>query len=90
MSKFKTTSRNGYHMTFANGYTVSVQWNCGNYCSDRGGDDYSGKNPRECSSVEVAAWDASGEWVKLSESDDVIGWQTADDVAAIMAKVAAL
>lgn len=89
---FKTTSRNGFHMTFANGCTVSVQWNSGNYCSDR--ELFKPYNPdpepRECATVEVGAWDASGAWIKLSENDDVIGWQNADDVAAIIAKLAAL
>ena len=88
---FKTTSANGFHMTFANGYTVAVQWNAGNYCSNREGGNTS-KTPRECSSVEVAVWDKDDQWVQLNpdSSNCVVGWQSADDVAAIMAKVAAM
>ena len=29
---FKITEGKGFHMTFANGWTVSVQWGSGNYC----------------------------------------------------------
>jgi len=84
---FKTTDANGFYMTFANGYTVSVQWNPGNYVSDRSGNN--GEH-RESGNAEVAAWDGQGDWVPLGDNDDVVGWQTADDVAAIMAKVAAM
>lgn len=29
---FKITRKKGFHVTFANGYTVSVQFGAGNYC----------------------------------------------------------
>lgn len=84
---FKTTDANGFHMTFANGYTVSVQWNPGNYVSDRGGE--RGCH-RESNNAEVAAWGSDGSWVRLGDCDDVVGWQSADDVARIMTMVAGL
>ena len=90
---FKTTNPNGFHVTFANGYLVSVQWNSGNYCSDRilGMSEADRDKPRECALVEVAAWNTlTADWVKLSDHDDVAGWQTPDQVLAIMNKVAAL
>ena len=31
---FKITSGKGFHITFANGYTVSVQFGPGNYCEN--------------------------------------------------------
>ena len=35
MSKaFASTMRKGFHMTFANGLTASVQWGAGNYCDN--------------------------------------------------------
>ena len=32
--KFNSTMRKGFHMTFANGLTASVQWGAGNYCDN--------------------------------------------------------
>jgi len=31
---FAITDGKGFHMTFANGYTISVQWGRGNYCDN--------------------------------------------------------
>jgi hypothetical protein len=79
MSKFRATQNefnNGFHITFKNGYTVSVQFNKRNY-SD-GGE----------TTAEVAAWGPDREWVKLSEGDDVRGWCSPDEVLEIMNMVA--
>lgn len=35
MSGFRITQGQGFHITFENGYTVSVQFGEGNYCSNR-------------------------------------------------------
>ena len=32
--KFVSTMRKGFHMTFENGLTISVQWGAGNYCDN--------------------------------------------------------
>ena len=40
MKKFISTNRKGFHMTFENGLTVSVQWGAGNYCDNYGLRDY--------------------------------------------------
>lgn len=32
--KFVSTRRKGFHMTFENGMTASVQWGAGNYCDN--------------------------------------------------------
>ena len=82
---FKTTDANGFHITFANGCTVSVQWNPGNYVDDRNGEHGEHRKSRN---AEVAAWDANGKWIRLGD-DDVVGWQTPEQVLAIMAKVSA-
>jgi hypothetical protein len=34
-SAFRTTGRDGFQMTFANGWTVSIQWGYGNYSSGK-------------------------------------------------------
>ena len=79
MSKFRATQNeyhNGFHMTFKNGYTMSVQFGKTNY-SDGG-----------VTTAEVAAWGPDGEWVKLCEYDDVKGWCSPDEVLKIMNMVA--
>ena len=79
MSKFKATQNtynNGFHITFENGCTVSVQFHKSNY-SD-GGE----------TTAEVAAWDQNGNWIKLNDADDVCGWCSPDEVLDIMNKVA--
>ena len=79
MSKFRATQNeyhNGFHMTFENGYTISVQFSKTNY-SD-GGE----------TTAEVAAWDSDRKWVKLNEYDDVQGWCSPNEVLEIMNQIA--
>ena len=84
---FNITQGKGFQITFANGYTVSVQFGHGNLCENR----YGNHGDRSVN-AEVAAWPSTfgGEWVKLGEHDDVIGYQTPDQVLGIMAMIAAL
>ena len=75
----------GFHMTFDNGYTISVQWGSANYCDNRS---YGyGEAKPESKTAEVAVWGPDGEWVKLGDNDDVLGWVTADRVLEIMTAV---
>lgn len=59
---FKTDNRNGFTITFANGYTVSVQWHELSHCSNRalgeGPSDpwFDGHVPFECENAEVAIY----------------------------------
>ena len=79
MSKFRATQNeyhNGFHMTFENGYTISVQFSKTNY-SD-GGE----------TTAEVAVWDSDRKWVKLNEHDDVQGWCSPNEVLEIMNQIA--
>jgi len=85
---FKITEAKGFQITFPNGNTVSVQWGAGNYCDNREPSVYHRvrtKENRESATAEVAAWNDSG-WYKLDDSDDVIGWQTPEQVMAILNK----
>jgi hypothetical protein len=68
----------GFTIKFANNYTISVQFGDANY-SD------SGHN-----TAEVGVWNEKGDWYKLTEGDDVAGWQTPEEVLAIMNKISAL
>ena len=80
MSEFKIVSNgfnHGYSMTFENGYTISVQFSEMNYSDGK-------------TTAEVAVIDSDGEWYQLVDGDDVIGWQTTDDVAKWMDKVSKL
>lgn len=93
---FKITAGKGFHVTFANGWTVSVQWGPGNYAEHhmaRGGDDYTDRE-RRCgkqgsATAEVACWPRDGHLVNLGD-DTVRGWQTPEQVLALMVEVAGL
>ena len=55
-----------------------------NYCENRDGKESHSKN------AEVAAWDADDKWIKLGEDEYVLGWQSPDQVLAIMNRIAAM
>ena len=83
VNEYGTSSVGNFSMKFANGYTVSLAMGNGIYSNGNQYDGYS--------SVEVAAWDAEGNWIQLGDNnDDVIGWQSPEEVLAIMNKVAAM
>jgi len=82
VDQFLNRTKGNFSMKFPNGYTVSLAMGDGMYCS--------GNQTQGFSSVEVAAWDADGNWVKLGDNDDIVGWQSTDDVLAIMNRVAAM
>jgi len=86
---FKITDRKGFQMTFANGYTVSVQFGYGNYSANRDEQAY-GEDAKPSRTAEFAAWDASGKWVRFDGEDgDVIGYITPDEAMARMNEVMA-
>ena len=79
----KTEYTNGFHMTFANGWTVSVQFGKVNYISDRG-------HHGQSVDAEIAAWDKDGAWYRFDDqNDNVKGWVKADEVADFMAMIKA-
>ena len=90
---FAINQNKGFSMTFENGWTVSVQFGAGNYCSNRHrhhADDCS--RSRE---AEIAAWGPaasnkdSATWYKEPGwSDDICGYCSPDYVAAFIAKIA--
>jgi len=86
------TGGKGFHMTFENGLTVSVQFGFGNLCSNCRSVILNTHvtHPISCSNAEVAVWDKNDLWVTnkfCKIKDDVIGYVSADDVAKIIAKV---
>ena len=90
--KDNTGFEQGFHMTFKNGYTISVQFGNGNYCSNRLtpiGIDREEKTLGKCSNCETAILKPNGKFLKY-KGDDVQGWQTADEVAETIAYVKSL
>lgn len=80
---FKITRGKGFHITFASGFTVSVQFGPGNY-----GDNYNARisedsaacGERGSDRAEVAIWGADGGMVELPGGDSVAGYQTSNQV----------
>lgn len=80
------TGDRGFHMTFENGWTISVQFGTYNYCSAR---NQSIEDDRKwldelCPDAEVAIFDPTGAFVNFKSGDSVRGWSNPDDVALIM------
>ena len=72
----------GFHMTFENGWTVSVQFGKNNYASNK-------QHTDESPDAEIAAWDKDGNWYHFKNGDDVFGYEKTDDVAEFIAMIAA-
>ena len=80
----KITSGKGFHMTFENGVTVSVQFGAGNYC-DNHDEDITSIIPKNTTSsnAEIAIWTKNNKWITKEyqdKGDDVLGWLTANEV----------
>ena len=95
MSRFSNSRGSGFHLTFDNNWTVSVQFSGGHYC-----DNYDKKwnfaekqaakgDSGRSSTAEIAVWsnrisDSGLIWL---EDDTVRGYTTADEVAQVIHKV---
>jgi hypothetical protein len=88
---FRITDGKGFHIKFANGFLMSVQWGPGNYCDNYGMDCMAMKEAGETGSTnaEIAVFDNHEEWY-LIDGQEVTGHLSPDDVLALMVKVAAL
>ena len=93
MKHFSITQGKGFKMTFANGWTASVQFGAGNYS-----DNYAAPFPtssefqNNCGAMgsdtaEIAAWDQSGVWHSFGH-DTVKGYCTPNEAAEFIAMVA--
>ena len=80
----------GTHITFANGYTVSIAWSSLNMCSNRN------RGDNQSATAEVAIWKAGDVWHKYRTSEhcdttqDVAGFMTAEEVAQLLANISML
>lgn len=77
-----STQNKGFHMTFKNGFTISVQFGMGSYCSRRNSsDDEMTMRRVESPDAEIAIWDSDGKWLNFGY-DTVRGYCDADEVAS--------
>ncbi len=84
---FEITANQGFHITFANGWTVSVQFGRGNYCKNHRLTTPFGADVPPCPNAEIAAWDRVGHWYQFSdeyEGSQVSGHVKPDEVLAFM------
>jgi len=89
MSRFCITSHKGFHLSFNNGWQVSVQFGPGNYCEQRNEhyDSPKGRDSWPSSDAEIAVWHTSNVEMVMLEHDTVRGWTSADEVAKVLHKV---
>jgi len=86
---FNISENKGFEITFDNGWTASVQWGAGNYCSNhdlRIGASW-GEPVPPSASAEIAAWGRAGQWLKF-KGKDVKGYCSPEEVAKFLARVA--
>lgn len=69
----KTNPRPGFHMTFKNGCTISVQWHYGSYADGRTNSNC------ESATAEIAIFDKDNNWYNFGD-DHVKGYCTPDEV----------
>lgn len=94
---FVSTMRKGFHITFANGLTASVQWGNGNYCDNHfpRDMDFSCTKDAESNTAEVAVFrkgnmidanDFMPDGVEYS-CDIVVGYLTPEQVVDFLSNV---
>ena len=96
---FVSTMRKGFHMTFENGLTASVQWGAGNYCDNHFPDDFDFSYSKDAKSntAEIAVWGEDKEFIdpqnffsyEIGSDGDVAGYLTANQVVEFLSNVAA-
>lgn len=94
---FVSTMRKGFHMTFPNGLTVSVQWGAGNYCDNHFPEDkdFTFSKDAESNTAEVAVIRPDGEFIDpqqfldydIHTDGEVAGWLDPSQVADLLVKV---
>lgn len=94
---FVSTMRKGFHMTFPNGLTVSVQWGAGNYCDNHFPKDmdFTFSKDAESDTAEVAVIDQQGEFIdpqrffdyEINSDGEVAGWLDPSQVVELLANV---
>lgn len=88
MSTFSITGQSGFHITFENGWTVSVQFGRVNYCANRYAPGEWASPVPPSRDAEVAVLTPDGEFFDL-DGGEVRGWQSPAEVLALMVETAA-
>lgn len=89
---FRITDGKGFHLTFANNWTISVQFGSGNYCDNWNADALhadtkiimDGKyqiSLVESNDAEIAIWNPEGTMQDFDNGDTVKGRVSADELA---------
>jgi len=85
---FKITHNKGFHLTFANGLTISVQFGAGNYCEHHESNDYFNTKKLPSKDAEIAIWhESNGQLLQIDKYDTVIGYLSTDEVAIWIERV---
>jgi hypothetical protein len=87
---FKITHHKGFHITFENGWTISVQFGGGNYCENydvKIGSEYLIETLTS-KDAEIAAWDIKGNWFVFENGDTVRDRVNANELLGFMNKFA--
>jgi hypothetical protein len=82
---FKANQNKGFQMTFANGYTVSVQFGAGNYCENRYQKEDSMNFQTSSMDAELMVFKPDGEPHTFP-----VGWMSTNEVANILERIANL
>ena len=92
---FRITGGKGFHVTFKNGWTISVQFGPGNYCDNYDLDYMSFYNRKsgadlESTTAEIAYWGPDGVMQAFPDAADTVkGRVSPEDVLALMQEIAA-
>ena len=85
--KIKICHNKGFHLTFENGWTVSVQFGVGNYCENHDNpiEEFReiGKVAYASDDAEVWAWDSEGNHYPK----EPLGYQTPEQLLKLMNKI---
>lgn len=73
---FRITGGKGFHITFANRYTVSVQFGGGNYCDnyddDIGDEPFRKSGQKGSGTAECAVWGPTGDMIQWKGWSDTV------------------
>ena len=87
----------GFQLDYSNGWTASVQWGPGNYCTNRDMQANPFKDDikfLQSETAEIAAWvtnlrttSTTDGWYKFEDGQEVQGWQNVDSVMEFLNRV---
>lgn len=79
----------GFHLTFSNGYTMSVQCGKYNYCGNypENNDEENDKKPIIKENAEIAYWKIGEKMQEFEDGDTVKGYVSPDEIAEWIYKI---